>query len=366
MTEKEALLLFNLSSGIGPARAKVLINYFGSARKVWEANDKDLLKTGLSEKLVLVMRRTAEKVDPSLRIAMISKMGIEVITWADKSYPQRLKDISDPPVVLYVKGWVHGEKTLGEICERSIAVVGTRRMTSYGVSVTESLVSDLVATGFTIISGLARGMDSLAHKTAVLAGGLTVGVLGCGVDKMYPPENKGLADRIASGSGFVISEFPCGMEAVPGNFPARNRVISGASMGVLITEAAEISGSLITASCAAEQGKPVFVVPGPITSSTSKGTNGLIKKGAIPVTGVDDILNEFGFKARSSFVKDVIGGNPLEEKILSVLRLEEVTLDELSKMLGMKVDALSSALTIMELSGKVRSYGGKWQIKGQR
>jgi DNA processing protein len=239
-------------------------------------------------------------------------------------------------------------------------------MTSYGVSVTEALVSDLVASGFTIVSGLARGMDSLAHKTALSAGGLTVGVLGCGVDKMYPPENRGLADKIISGSGFVVSEFPCGMDAVPGNFPARNRIISGVAMGVLITEAAEVSGSLITASCAAEQGKPVFVVPGPITSSTSKGTNELIKKGAVPVTGLDDILNEFGFKLRPSSIKDVVGDNPLEEKILSVLRSQEVTLDELSKMLGMKVEVFSSALTIAELSGKVKSYGGKWSIKGQK
>jgi len=265
--------------GIGPSRFKILLKHFKTAESFWTGPEKTLEKI-LTPNLFQQFLGFKKSFDIDEYIKRISDLGVKVITIEDRQYPKLLKEIADPPPVLYVKGEIPRN-------ERSIGVVGTRKMTSYGREVTEILVRDLVAAGFTIISGLARGVDSHSHRVTVGNRGKTIAVLGGGLDVIYPPENAALAEEIANGNGAVISEFPLGMAPVPGNFPARNRIISGLSLGILVTEAGEDSGSLITAGLAGEQGREVFAVPGPIYSTLAKGPAELIKQGAKLVMNVE-------------------------------------------------------------------------------
>ncbi len=289
MTEQKKYWLgFSLFPGIGPKRFFLLLNYFGSAQNIWQASENKLIQTGLSQKIVKRFVIYRKSIDLGSKEKELVKKKTQFVTYSDKLYPQYLKEISSPPIGLYVKGrlFLSDKKT--------IAVVGTRKVTEYGKKVTLQLVKDLVASGFTIISGLARGVDGVAHKAALGNGGKTIAVLGSGVDVVYPPEHKALARAIiASNKGAVISEFPMGTTPKKGHFPARNRIVSGISLGVLIIEGARKSGTKITATCAANQGREVFAVPGPIDSSLSAGPADLIKEGAKLVTGIDDILEEF-------------------------------------------------------------------------
>jgi len=281
-------LAFNAFQGIGPARFKLLLEYFGSAQKAFEASAEELTKIGLSKNLVLKFLNFRENFDPNSYFLRVKKMGIEIITYENKNYPKLLKEISESPFLLYVKS-----KNIKEIFNlKAIAIVGTRTPTNYGKKITEMIVKQLVDKGWVIVSGLARGIDRVAHQTAIKSKGLTIAVLGTSLDYIYPPENKTLAEEIFQNNGAVISEFPLGAKIEPGNFPARNRIISGLSFGVVVTEAACDSGSLITASWAANQGREVFAVPGPVTSKFSAGTSELIKKGAKLVWDVNDILEE--------------------------------------------------------------------------
>lgn len=289
MTEQKKYWLgFSLFPGIGPKRFFLLLNYFGSAQNIWQASENKLIQTGLSQKLVKRFVIYRKSIDLGSKEKELVKKKTQFITYNDKLYPQYLKEISSPPIGLYVKGRLFPSD------KKTIAVVGTRKVTEYGKKVTLQLVKDLVANGFTIISGLARGVDGIAHKAALGNGGKTIAVLGSGVDVVYPPEHKALARAIiASSKGAVISEFPMGTTPKKGHFPARNRIVSGISLGVLIIEGARKSGTKITATCAANQGREVFAVPGPIDSSLSAGPADLIKEGAKLVTGIDDILEEF-------------------------------------------------------------------------
>jgi DNA processing protein len=288
MSEKEYWVAFNVCQGIGPVRFKLLLEYFGSAQKAFEAPVEELIKIGLPKNLVSKFADFRKNFDPVSYFIRVEKMGIKILTSEDKYYPKLLKEIQDYPTVLYVKS-----KSLNDIfLKKAIAVVGTRTPTDYGRKATETIVKQLVTSGWVIVSGLARGIDRAAHQTAIKNNGLTIAVLGTGFDNIYPPENKSLAEKIVETGGAVISEFPLGAKIEPGNFPARNRIISGLSLGVVVTEAACDSGSLITASWAANQGREVFAVPGPVTSKFSAGTSELIKKGAKLVWDVNDILEE--------------------------------------------------------------------------
>ena len=279
---------FNAFQGIGSARFKLLLEYFGSAKKAYGAPVEELVKIGLPKNLVSRLEKFRKNFDPDSYFLRVKKMGVEILTYEDKNYPKLLKEISGPPFLLYVKS-----KNIKEIFNlKAIAVVGTRTPTNYGKKTTEMIVKQLVDKGWVIVSGLARGIDQVAHQTAVKSNGLTIAVLGTSLDYIYPPENKILAEEIFQKNGAIISEFPLGAKIEPGNFPARNRIISGLSLGVVVTEAACDSGSLITASWAANQGREVFAVPGPVTSRFSAGTSELIKKGAKLVWNVNDILEE--------------------------------------------------------------------------
>ncbi|PJC27943.1 DNA-protecting protein DprA [Candidatus Shapirobacteria bacterium CG_4_9_14_0_2_um_filter_39_11] len=344
---------FSAFNGIGPKRFALLKNYFGSAKKAWEAKEKELVGIGLDLKIVTNFLKFRSSFDLSSYYLRLCEKKIECYFLDGENYPENLKKIDNPPFVLYVKGVIRPQDEL------SVAVVGTRKMSGYGGQVTESLVADLVANGLTIVSGLARGIDSTAHKSTLSAGGQTIGVLACGLDRVYPPENEKLVEEICAGHGAVVSEFPLGMEAVPGNFPARNRIISGLSLGTIVIEGAEDSGALITARHAADQGREVFAVPGQITSRNSAGPASLIKMGAKLVWDVNDILEELNIstKRKAQRAKQVLPESPEEESLLSLLKDEGKHLDQLVRESGFDTAKVASIMTMMEIKGKVRNLG---------
>lgn len=338
--------------GIGPVRFDLLLKHFKTAEAVWNANE-GVLQKALTPALLKQFITHRKTFNAKKYFSEISDKNIKIITIGDKSYPKILKEIPDPPPVLYVKGEIpKGERTIG--------VVGTRKMTGYGREVTEVLVRDLVNAGFTIISGLARGVDSFAHRVTVGNKGKTIAVLGGGIDRIYPSENARLAGEIANGFGAVISEFPLGMQPIPGNFPARNRIISGLSLGLLVTEAGEDSGSLITAGLAAEQGREVFAVPGPIYSKFSRGPSSLIKQGAKLVTNVDDVLEELNLESRISNEKfnEIKAESKEEEVILDLMKSGPVHVDEIARSSKLEAAKVGSLLSLMEIKGKIKSLGG--------
>jgi DNA processing protein len=337
------------SPGIGPARFKVLLSHFKTAESVWNLPEKTLEKV-LPKDVFGKFIAFRKAFDPENYLEKILSKNIQITISGDKNYPKLLKEIFDPPPVLYIKGELpKSEKTIG--------VVGTRKITVYGKQVTESLVRGLVNNGFVIVSGLARGVDSFAHKVTVENGGKTIAVLGGGLDLIYPPENVPLANKIVETGGAVLSEFPLGMNPVPGNFPARNRIISGLSLGILVTEAGEDSGSLITAGQALEQGREVFAVPGPIYSKLSVGPARLIKDGAKLVTSVEDILEELNLdvKFKTADIRDIQGETQEEQVIIDLLKEGPVHVDELARKSRISSAVLGSILSMMEIRGKIKA-----------
>lgn len=274
--------------GIGPVRFGLLRTYFGTVKQIWEAPKHELIKTGLGEKLTHSFDQFRNSFDCGKYQKQLIEAHIGVVTIDDVRYPKLLKEIADPPFLLYVKG----KKTDKPIdMEKTIAIVGTRKATPYGVDVTKTIVCDLVNAGYTIVSGMAYGIDAVAHETAIASGGKTIAVLGCGVDICAPYSNIHIYRKLGlEGYGAVVSEMPLGLRPEKGLFVVRNRIISGLSKGVLVIEGEKDSGTLITARNAGEQGRDVFAVPGPVTSATSRGPAALLKSGAILVESAHDIL----------------------------------------------------------------------------
>lgn len=292
--EKRYWLGFSAFEGIGPVRFRLLIKYFGSAQKAYEASERDLRKINLPEKIRESFLKFRKNFNLDSYFVRLKEKGITTLFYEEENYPNLLKEIDLAPPVLYIK--LAENTNVKEIfSKKAIAVVGSRKVTSYGEEVTRSITRELVLRGWCLVSGLARGVDRVAHETAIENRGITIAVVGSGLDKVYPPEHKLLEEGIVRSGGLIVSEYPLGAKVSPGNFPARNRIISGLSLGVVITEAALDSGSLITASFAAEQGRDVFAIPGPINSPLSEGTASLIKKGAKLVTKVEDILEELDY-----------------------------------------------------------------------
>lgn len=295
-------------------------------------------------------------------LAQIDKQGVSIITLDDPAYPENLKCIFDPPLVLYLKGSVEGQDYY------SIAIVGSRRNTAYGRLVAEELATQLAERGLTITSGMARGIDSAAHRGALAGGGRTLAVLGCGIDVVYPPENHELMKNIA-GSGAVITEFPLSTPPNSYNFPIRNRIISGLSLGVVVVEAALRSGTMITVGCALEQGREVFAVPGQVTSKYSRGTHAMIKQGAKLVDNVDDILEELsplleGFNPKSSAEtqaqeKAVEELTAEERAVLEVLSYDLVHVDEVTINTDLPVSKVLGILMILEMKNLIMQAPGK-------
>jgi len=350
ISEKNYLVALTLSPGVGKGRLNILLKHFKKAGKIWNAESK-ILREILGENIFQKFENFRQKVDPRKKVAEIESKGIQIVTVFEKGYPKRLKQIFDPPMVLYFKGLLEAD-------EQALAVVGTRKITSYGREVTKLLVSQLADSPLTIVSGLARGVDSLAHQTALDVGLKTIAVLGSGVDIIYPPENKKLAAEIEK-KGALISEVAPGTAPSKGYFPARNRIISGLSLGVLVTEAGSDSGSLITANFALEQNREVFAVPGPIYSKLSNGPSELIKQGAKLVTSAKDMLEELNFSTdfRLAKTENIKGENEQENLILGLLSNEIKHIDQLSREAKFSPGELSVLLLGLELRGLVKNLG---------
>lgn len=357
MNQKRYWVAFNLVKGIGAVRLQALLDYFGDLQTAWQANPMDLVAAGLSARLAQKVYETSKKFDLDAYMAQVETQGIRILTWEDDEYPAHLKEVDQPPPVLYLRGEITTEDSW------AVAIVGTRAVTAYGRQVTEEIASVLCRNGVTIVSGLARGVDAVAHSAAIKAGGRTLAVLGSGVDKIYPPEHRGMAERIAS-QGAVISDYAPGTPPDSSNFPPRNRIISGLSMAVIVIEAAQTSGALITAAFAADQGRDVFAVPGNIFAPQSKGTNRLIFNGAKPLLAVEDVLQALDLtrNVERREIRQALPTDMTEAALLQHLGQEPLHVDELRAQSGMPVEQISAALTMMELKGLVRQVGGMTYI----
>jgi DNA processing protein len=344
---------FSKVPGIGPARLRALLDYYGQIELAWQANPSELRAIGLDRRSVENLYKVRNSLDLEAELKKLEKLGASVLTWESQDYPRLLKNIADPPPVLYVRGRLKPED------EWALAVVGTRRATNYGKECTSLLVNDLAKNGITVVSGLAYGIDTEAHKAAVHAGGRTIAVLGCGVDIIYPAENRKLAQAIIE-NGAIISDYPLGTNPESRNFPPRNRIISGLSLGVLVVEGAIQSGARITANYALEQGREVFAVPGTILRRSSAGPNYLIQNGAKLVTQVNDILEELNLTmiAHQAEARAIMPDNEVEAVLLAQLSAEPVHVDDLGQATGLSAPEIASTLTMLELKGMVRQVEG--------
>ena len=353
MDQKAFWVGFNLVKGIGAVRLQALIQYFGNLETAWQASESELLSAGLSQRIIDVFVATRHKIDPIQTYEDILKKEIKILTWEDPDYPDKLMNIDQPPPVIYIRGSIKPEDRW------AVAIVGTRRVTSYGRQVTEQVSTYLARNGLTVVSGLARGVDGVAHQTTLANNGRTIAVLGSGIDQIYPPEHRQLAEKIIE-NGAVISDYHPGTPPDAGNFPPRNRIISGLSLATVVVEAGETSGALITATFAAEQGREVFAVPGPIYAPQSKGTNRLIREGAQPLLDPVDIMESLNLRKVDHYKQAtlLLPGDELETKLMEILNLEPVYIDDIQSKAGFPVEKVSAALTMMELKGMVKQVSG--------
>ncbi len=362
MSDSFYLLGFSNFSGIGPKRLRQLLDYFDSPKKAWVANNEELRTCGLGEKLIQSFLAFRGEFDLKKYLGHLSNKNIDFVTILDEDYPENLKNIPDAPALLYLKGKRELLKN-----PLKIGVVGTRKITSYGETVTEEFVKNLVDSGFIIVSGLALGVDAKAHKTALENNGLTIAVLGSGVDICIPTENKDIYDEICK-KGLIISYFNPGTEATPGTFPARNRIVAGLSLGVLITEGTEDSGSLITADFAREFDRKVFAIPGPITSEYSKGANKLIKNGAIAVTDGEDIIKSLNIvisnvsekSQKDPHVAMLLRMTEDEQGVFELLSTQPLHFDEIVRKMGRSTSEIGSLLSMMEIKGIIKNKEGEY------
>jgi len=345
-------LAFNQNSKIGQVKISKLLAYFGDLEKAWLASEKALRKAGLEENLILEITQMTKTISPEKELEKIKKLNLEIKTYLDSDYPSLLNQIYSPPALLYIKGQLIKED------EIAVAIVGTRKPTNYGRQAAYEIAYHLANQGVTIISGLALGIDSIAHQAALEAGGRTIAVLACGLDHVYPLANKNLAEKISQ-QGALISEFPLGRPALAYNFPQRNRIIAGLSLGTVVIEAPQESGALITAQFALDQNREVFALPGSIYSPASQGPNNLIKMGAKLITSYKDILDELNLGRVEEFIetRKIIPENPEEEKILNLLSKEPIHIDEIIKKSNLQAQTVLSCLTLMEMKGYVKNIG---------
>ena len=363
---------FTRIPSIGPARARTLEGAFGTMEAAWHASTDELRAAGLDRRVVAQVRERRPGIDPDAEMAALQRQGIGALAWSSPDYPALLKTIADPPPVLFHQGSFRPED------RRAVAVVGTRRATSYGRDACAALVAALASSGVTIVSGMARGIDGIAHRTALEAGGRTVGVMASGLDMVYPPEHRELARQVAA-SGVVVSEHPLGQRPSPQTFPRRNRILSGLTLGVLVVEAPHTSGAMWTVHWALEQGREVFAVPGSIFSPASQGVNRLVQDGAKLVLSPEDVLEELNLSTLAAPVpmptptptKPVeaaprpaaTAAQGPEGDLLSLLADDPRHVDEVCREAGMPITTVSSALTLLELKGLVRQVGAMHYVR---
>jgi len=343
---------FNLVKGIGAARLRTILNYFGDIEYAWKAPASEYKNIGISYKIINALQgiRSGDTLEQTWQL--IQEKDISILTWDDPEYPRRLLEIDQPPPVLYIRG-----KLLSDD-HWAVAIVGTRRITAYGRQATKDLAGELARNGITVVSGLARGVDGEAHRATLRYQGRTIAVLGSGVDIIYPPEHRKLAEEIID-HGAIISDYPPGTAPEGTNFPPRNRIISGLSQAVVIVEAGVKSGALITASFAAEQGREVFAVPGSIYAPQSKGTNILVREGAHLLMDSQSILEILNYEQLSEKreARTVLPTDATEAKLFNLLGNEPLHVDEIRAQTNLPIEKISAALTIMELKGMVRQVG---------
>ncbi|MFC1467592.1 DNA-processing protein DprA [Verrucomicrobiota bacterium] len=361
MTEREAYIVLNRIEGLGPVTVRRLVETLGSASAILEADAGELKEAPkVGPKLADAIIRQRRDIDVAQELEATETIGARIITLIDDEYPQALSAIYDPPLALYIWGELLPEDG------KSLAIVGSRSATNYGIGAADRFGFQLAQLGFTVVSGMARGIDTAAHRGALKAKGRTIAVLGGALDCLYPPENAALAEQIAA-SGAVISEYPLGRQADRQTFPYRNRIISGMTMGALVVECGRKSGTLHTADAALEQGKTVFAIPGRIDSPSSKGANHLIKNGACLVDSVDDILHEFDlFEPYGQQELSLTAARPdvpmsgEEQQLVEALWQGSLDVDSLSRVSGLPIQRVSSLLIGLELKRVVRMLPGRY------
>lgn len=354
LSEHKFWLGFSLVNGIGLKRILVILNEFGSLASAWHSPENKLKQSSLDHALVAQFIEQRKKIDVDQEMAKVTRVGAYLVTYIDKQYPASLKNVDAPPPVLFIRG------TIDSADERALAVVGTRKATKYGRDAAYDICYQLANSGITIISGMAHGIDQAAHMGAIDAGGRTIAVLGTGVDICYPRDHSELGQKIMR-QGMLISEFAMGTNPLSNNFPRRNRIVSGLSLGVLVVEAPENSGALITASLAAEQGRDVFAVPGNIYNIMSRGSNRLIQDGAKLVLEARDILDELNIAHQATTIRvrteAIAPSNGIEAKLLAHLNSDPIHIDDLVRLSGLSINEVSSTLTILELKGLAQMVG---------
>lgn len=346
-----AWLALKMVPGVGNVLGLGLVRAFRSAEAVFEQRDQDLQCAGVRREVRAALRRFDRWREVDAQLARLDRAGGRLVTWDDASYPEALRQIHDPPLFLYVLG----ELTAQDAC--AVAVVGSRDASPYGRHMTATIAEGLAGRGITVVSGMARGIDAVAHDSALRAGGRTIAVLGSGIDVVYPSEHHRLHMRIAK-TGAVVSEYPMGTQPDAENFPARNRIISGLSLGTVVIEASERSGSLITAHTAVEQGRDVFAVPGPVGART-RGTHQLLRQGAALAETADDILREIAPHLRAAPAPPAAHLSDLETAIVAQLDDLPRKVDELISRTGLSAGAVLETLLVLELRGVVRQLPGQ-------
>ena len=349
---------FNKIPGVGRARYAALEAYFGSLELAWQAGPAELQRASLDRRTVSSIQTRRPTIDPDTVMSDLQALQITPLTWHDSLYPDRLKEIYDRPPIIYVRGEIKEQDDWG------IAVVGTRKPTAYGREMAHLLSNELARNGITVVSGLARGIDSVAHHAALESGGRTIAVQACGLDMVYPPEHQRLAKEIAS-SGALVSDYPPETRPRPDFFPRRNRIMSGLTLGTLVIEADEKSGALITAGYALEQNREVFALPGNVTSPKSQGTNRLIQEGAKLVTRIEDVLEELNLRLvpEQLVMQELIEVSSPEADLLQFLSREPIHIDEVTRQCSLPVSTVSSTLAMMELKGIVKQVGAMTYVK---
>lgn len=368
MDSREALVALNMVEHVGPVRVRQLLEHFGEASKILSASRQQLLHVrGIGEETAESIATWEKSVDLGAELKRIADFGCEIVIQTDPHYPELLREIYDPPIVLYVKGKLTAKD------KNSVAMVGSRMTTHYGIEVARKLGYQLGYVGVTVVSGGARGIDTAAHQGALSGKGRTICVLGTGINIVFPPENNELFDRIAS-NGAVISQYPFNRKADKQSFAIRNRIVAGMTLGTVVVEANLTSGALITANFATEYGRQVFAVPGRIDSPRSKGCHELIKKGAKLCEGAEDILSEFEYlfpasnrppAANESGVLPALELTDNEQKVFGVLDSEELSIDEIIRKAGLPSSAVSVALLSLEMKRLVKQLPGKLFVRNQ-
>ena len=359
MENREAVIALNMLPKIGPVRVRRLLECFGSAQAILKASNNALTQVqGIGNETAKILTGWENYIDLSKELDEASSRDIKIVIESDDNYPSSLRNMYDPPLALYVWG------TLSEMDKHSISMVGSRKTSNYGRETARKLALQLASAGFTIISGMARGIDTYSHEGAIAGNGRTIAVIGSGLGQIYPPENMALAEKIAGGYGAVVSEFPLNTTPDKKTFPMRNRIVAGWSNATLVVECPQWSGSMITANLATEMGKPIYAVPGPIDRPTSAGCNHLIRQGATLITKAEDILDDFStlplfeIPQNAPMPRTSMNLSEEEQNVFQHLSKEDISLDQLVSLTGLTMPQLLPALLKLEMKKCIKQLPG--------